>query len=348
MRKIGTYKNLKFNIYNEQDKIKEAQSNANKTFKDNPEGKEASLIQGNKAAIEVAKAKIIGDATGTNPFDSKAASFFEGVDIPSESTEFKDYDPKNKSEILNELPEENPTDTVDIRQNDPIIPNNSDLEFVNSDLNEQAIGNDDKILPVFLVLSYENNAIGSAINYVLNSKYSHISVAFDSSLKHIYSFSIKNSKNFLNKGGFVIDGIKNIKNNKGRIKVIALFVRLDQFNKLKDKIKFYINHSTETEYSTRTALNVLMGKEIFTVDGMHNVCSTFVNGLFSDVLGVKLIKNIKNSLITPKNISNSKNKKFYQVYEGDALGYNQLTVDSQLSNIITNNLYTLLKENISL
>lgn len=180
--------------------------------------------------------------------------------------------------------------------------------------------------PIFIITSYTNTTFGKAITTYTHSKYSHASLAFDSSLETLYSFNANNGTN--KHGGLSIESLSSyIKQyNDASITVSCIFVKNDDFEKIQTVLDKMIENKTHTTYGYSNIFNIIFNRsKEMSADAMSMVCSQFVAYLLSKA-DIKLVDKT-NNLVTPKDLSELDNPKVYKLYEGYARMYNQKDID---------------------
>lgn len=170
--------------------------------------------------------------------------------------------------------------------------------------------------PVYLVLVYTASTVGKAINRYTNSIYSHAAIALDSSLDRLYSFNMK----LFNKGGFTIESVgQYVKDNiNADMAVYTVFLNKKQYEKITNKIQYFIDNVKNTGYSFLNIFGIMLNKPIHRDNDM--VCSQFVDTMLK--IGEKDITDKDSSLVTPKDLYTKANeKKIYKIFEGKAKDY---------------------------
>lgn len=199
------------------------------------------------------------------------------------------------------------------------------------------------IYPIFIVNSFTNTTFGKAITIYTRSKYSHSAIAFDSSLKTLYSFNADNKVNKL--GGLSIESIDGyIKTyNDASIQVNCIFVKKADYDVIKNALDDMLKNQKQTTYGYTNIFNILLGKAKNNVDNtLSMICSQFVYYIIhkSDI---KLVDKPDN-LVTPKDLATITNPRVYNVYEGYARAYDKKKTDRLFRILKTNAL--LIKESL--
>ena len=171
--------------------------------------------------------------------------------------------------------------------------------------------------PVYIVLTEGNTALSTTIKAFTHEIYSHSSIAFDSSLRKMYSYGVKGSVKGL-RGGFIEEDV--YKTPIGcRIGVYVFFVPDHVYNKLKLFVEDLKENVNRTTYSYKNLITYLFN--IPYNQDWSLICSQFVDKLlkFADID----ITNRDSSLVSPADLKKvvKKNRKIYTLYEGLASSY---------------------------
>lgn len=187
--------------------------------------------------------------------------------------------------------------------------------------------------PVFIILESGKSFFSNAIKFVTQSNYSHAAISFDPKLEKIVSFGIEGSKKGAI-GGLIIENIKT-KPKDIRFAVYTIFLKPEDYNKLKKNVDFMIKNINKTVYSY---LNIVISHLFHIPLEMDRsmVCSQFVDKMLK--LADIDITNKNSSLVSPAYLNRmaKSNKKIYKVFEGLSYKYN--------FNKIMNKINTLLKK----
>lgn len=185
---------------------------------------------------------------------------------------------------------------------------------------------DDNKKPIFIVTSYTNTNFGKVITTYTHAKYSHASLSFDSSLKHLYSFNANNGTRKL--GGISLESIDGYIETyqDASISVSCIFVKEDDFEKIQNVLNKMLENKNHTMYGYSNLLNIIFkrSKEMSS-DAMSMVCSQFVAYILSRA-DIHVVDKSDN-LVTPKDLANISNPKVYKLYEGYARMYDQKKID---------------------
>lgn len=179
-------------------------------------------------------------------------------------------------------------------------------------VNESAVIEDTKLYPVFIVLEEGKSILSAAIKKVTNSNYSHAAISFDPTMETMYSYGIEGSENGM-KGGFIKEHIKD-KDPDRHMAVFAIFLKKEDWQKLKDIIEDFIKNVEKTSYSY---INLLIS-HIFNIPmnmSKKMVCSQFVDKILK-LVDIDLSKK-NSSLVNPADFEKyaKENKKIYILFD---------------------------------
>ena len=209
----------------------------------------------------------------------------------------------------------------------PIVPSTPLENISESDLKNIS---KKKLTPIFVLLFSGNRIENEITKIVTRSKWSHVAITLNESLKHIYSYST------LQDGFFDVDlnyYIRQVVEDgyKIYIKLQAVFVTEQQKNKIADTIKFYDKYQSSTSYSIRSLFSILFNKIILApTNSLSHICSSFVYSLLQ-IANMKVKSNF--AVITPGDLDLISHKKSYSVYEGPVTEYNEFKVRRILSKL---------------
>ena len=191
----------------------------------------------------------------------------------------------------------------------------------------------DKIVPVFVVLTHNVKLRSKAIMWFTDSDYSHVSIAFDSSLDEMYTYTIgiNNAPNKKHKTGFAVDTIEKYKgfDPHMKTKIYALFVTPEQKAMMQDAVQWYIDNQDNTAYGFGTIMNIVLRRPTKPKDGdkCKMVCSQFVYTILK-LVDFKLKKTKDSSLVSPGDIDElSDDARFYVVFQDGIDKYYKKKVD---------------------
>ena len=198
----------------------------------------------------------------------------------------------------------------------------------------------DKIVPIFICL-FKGKALHSrGIELYTGSEWSHAAMAFDSSMKQMYTFNMnpKVTSDGISKG-FTIESIEAYWKIDPSIKfkVHALFVTKEQKIMMEDAIKWYVIHQNETKYSLKTIINIALkrvsdfGSEYANKTEM--VCSQFVYTILAIAdFKTKVTKDA--SLVSPGDLDTSIDDRLYSMFIGGIGLYSSKKIDRMVRQII--------------
>ena len=189
------------------------------------------------------------------------------------------------------------------------------------------------LYPVYLVLSYTNTVFGKAIRIVKKSKFTHAGLSLDSNLNEILTFMFNDKNN----KGFMVESLNDyIKTYKdAMISVLVFFVDSETKAKLEDSILYFTNNKHKTYYNFRNILNILRNKaKDYDPDNLSMVCSQFVDTILK--LANIDLTNKPSNLVTPKDIAEIKHPRVFNMYEGLALKYDELKMESKIDYLLSN------------
>lgn len=166
--------------------------------------------------------------------------------------------------------------------------------------------------PVFIVLEEGGSLMSAAIKKVTNSTYSHAAISFDPTMETMYSYGIENSPNGI-RGGFIKEHIKD-KNPNRHMAVFAIFLKPEDWQRLKDTVDDFIKNISKTSYSYINLLVSHIFRIPFDMD-RKMVCSQFVDRVLK--LTDIDISNKDSSLVAPADYQKfaKENKKIYVLFD---------------------------------
>lgn len=184
--------------------------------------------------------------------------------------------------------------------------------------------------PVFVVLTEGATAFSAAIKTFTHDIYSHVSIAFDSSLKKMYSFGIIGSEHG-KKGGFIEEDVADTPTGK-RIGVFVFFVSDKVYNKIKASVETFKDNVDRTRYGYSNLFS-----NVFNIPRERDwklVCSEFVDKILK--LADIDITHKHSSIVTPSDMNNSmKNeRRIYNLYQGLASKYNPVKAKNLIDSLI--------------
>ena len=193
-----------------------------------------------------------------------------------------------------------------------------------------------KAKPIYIITIEGDSFISRPIKQVTNSIYTHAGLAFDPSLFKIYSYGGKlNSISKKTFGGFTIDSIDSYVDDtdNGSIKVNAIFVNNEDYNKIKSKVNYLSNNANKTTYDFFGLIDVILNRAKTSADYTKMICSGFVDSMLKMINIDITDSNISSNLVTPAMISKINNPKVYTVYEGPVIDYDDNIVKSRISKL---------------
>ena len=140
-----------------------------------------------------------------------------GEAVDESETEYLEH-PEMKDDIFNgeqikffqdqqTYKESLPDESVEVEQIDGYqFSLEEEIVFNDDDLLDEAVSENSKLYPVYVLLVHTGTKLSSAILKVTNAEFGHACISFDSSLKKMYSFGRKDPKNPF-AGGFVMESL---------------------------------------------------------------------------------------------------------------------------------------------
>ena len=186
--------------------------------------------------------------------------------------------------------------------------------------------------PVFLVFTEGKSYFSNTVKKFTHSEYSHASIAFDSSLKKMYSYNMKTEANGIG-GGFLEESIENLKDF--RLGVYMFFVSSKIYESMLDTIRRYKNNIKNTSYSSLNVLtlpfNIPLNRE------WKLICSQFVDRCLK-LADIDITK--KNSgVVTPEDLirASKQTRNIYFVFDGLGKSYKQVKTDNLIRSLKSKN-----------
>lgn len=174
--------------------------------------------------------------------------------------------------------------------------------------------------PIFIVNTHTGTEFGNLIANYTKSKWNHSSLAFDTSLKEIYSFNLNN--------GFIIESLELFKNlsNEAQMQIRCLFVDSNDLKVIKERLDYMWKSRDRSKYDIVNMINIIFNIPKDT-DGnkLSMVCSQFVTWVLS-LADIKLLDKPFN-LILPKDLSTIESPKLYLLFEGFCKDYDPKRID---------------------
>ena len=265
---------------------------------------------GNENAINAKKQSIL--ELGWNPnieFTNKARKI---------ARECAQYRMTNKNGI---------TRVIDLRGFS--VPENQNIALYE----DTSISNEEKLYPVYIVMAEGKNQFSVAVKRVTHSKYSHVSISFDSSMEHMYSFGLTGTtKNKSN--GFREENLKDDIPLGGRVDIFVFFVPKHILDKMTNMVYNLRDNADKTGYSILNIFTYLFN--IPYNRDMKMMCSQFVTRCLKvadiDITG------IDPSLTSPEDINKAaiNEKRIYSVYRGIASSYDAVKTEKLVQSLMKN------------
>jgi hypothetical protein len=125
-----------------------------------------------------------------------------------------------------------------------IMDNITDLPMVTTELSD-----DGKLYPVYIMLMHSSTPMANVIKALTNSKFSHSSISFDSSMRNMYSFGRKADSNpFI--GSFKSEDIKSefFQNREVPYALYVVPVTKFELGLMKKRLNYFITNATKFRY----------------------------------------------------------------------------------------------------
>lgn len=209
-----------------------------------------------------------------------------------------------------------------------------DLRYMDADDIQEAaatVSEDNILYPVFIVLEEGKSLFSATIKKVTKSNFSHAAISFDPKMEEFYSYGIEGSVNGV-RGGFIKENIKD-KDPDRRMAVFAIFLKKNDFEKIKENIEFFIKNAAKTSYSY---INLLL-TNIFRIPvNMKKtmICSQFVDNLLK-LTHIDISK--KNSAyVTPEDFNKfaKENKKIYILFDDIVAKYKSSKISRLVNKLV--------------
>ena len=232
---------------------------------------------------------------------------------------------------------------VDKRVNSMMNENSNKFTFIdmsNMPITEESISSNSDVRvapfyrPVYIVFTESKSLFGKAIKKFGFGDISHVAVAFDEKLEHMYSFSSENN-------GFGIEKLSNCV-HVTNLKVFCIFVDNIKYNKLKSTIDNFIRNADKTTYNYTGVINIALHRffKRFRISysnkmNMTMFCSQFVDSLFKSA-GININTNKKSTNTSPHDFYNSVDYKkniIYKLYDGTREAYKYLSIRNLINRI---------------
>lgn len=169
-------------------------------------------------------------------------------------------------------------------------------------------------MEVFLVFTDTKTTLSKMIKLYTRHAYSHVSVAFDSQLKDMYSFGRKEVENAF-QGGFIKEDIRNKLFQRAECAIYKCEVTDEGYKSIIDYIQSLEQKQGQLKYNVRGLLGVVINKDIPREDAYF--CSQFVAEVLMNG-GIRIGDKPLN-LIMPSDISNDSQLQY--IYSGSLSDY---------------------------
>ena len=208
----------------------------------------------------------------------------------------------------------------------------NDVDYVSEDVLESI---QEKIYPVFIVLSYTNTMAGHLIRQVKQSTYTHAGISFNSNLNKIYTFNYA----FKKYNGFTVDNLKGYikKYEDADIDILTIFVDETAYNKLQENIDYFSKHIDSTKYNFGNILNMALNIQDISIKNKDNialVCSQFVD-LLLKAANIDITGKGSSNLVLPQDFSSTNNPRCYHIFTGKAKNYQKSKIDNKITNLLS-------------
>jgi hypothetical protein len=166
---------------------------------------------------------------------------------------------------------------------------------------EEAVGNG-----VYIVLTDTKTRFSKLSKLITEAPYNHVSVAFDRSLKTLYTYALMNANGI--KGGLKQETWEELEG--ANYSLYEIKVGIATLNKMKSRVKELEENAGNTRYNHLGLINAIFKKELFSSDKDSVMfCSQFVVELLR-FSGIELFEGKSSSTITPYELVKSKLLRF--------------------------------------
>lgn len=185
-------------------------------------------------------------------------------------------------------------------------------------------------VPIYIIAYDYSSVFALALKATTHSHYNHIAIALSPDLEHAYTFA-RSAKGDHNVKGFTEEPLSQMIKEHGNfyIKINAVYIPKDAYNKIRSMINDYKKHKDDTTYNygnlVRGALGIKVDNDDLDSDNMN--CSIFVDYMLKNV-GVDITDNPNSNLVFPEHLANADidHDNVVTVYYGNAKGYNKKKV----------------------
>lgn len=205
----------------------------------------------------------------------------------------------------------------------------NDYTEIDDDIVDEAV--DTGTYPVYIMLMHSGTLLSNAIKNVTHSEFSHCSISFDSSMTHMYSFGRKFDTNpFI--GVFKEENIHTEFFTKKDIpySLYVLMVNKQELNKMKKRLKFFIDNESKFKYNFIGLLKNYVG--IPDNREYRYFCSQFVSDIINSG---RPIDNRDPSLVRPIDFKYNDNLHF--ISSGLLNDYDKKNTDREVKKILKQN-----------
>jgi len=160
---------------------------------------------------------------------------------------------------------------------------------------------------LFILLSYSSTPMSKLIKYVTKQPYTHASLAFDESLKDLWSYNIFTRKNGVN-GGLIKEELADYKG--ARYSLYELSCTPEIYKKVRDRVDQIASDIEGTGYNVLGLINTIYQKVLFKSENeIRMFCSQFVVTVLR-AAGIEIFKDKDASFVRPGDFVRSKLLRF--------------------------------------
>lgn len=156
--------------------------------------------------------------------------------------------------------------------------------------------------PVYVLLTDTGTGFSKVSKMVTGDPYNHVSLALDSDLEYVYTYSLSTTNNG-SKGGLMRESKELLKGS--RYSLYEMSLTKEMYVKLVDRLNNLEKNVSKTGYNHWGLVNALLGKEVFKSAAEVMICSQFIASVMADV-GVVFFKGQAHSTIKPYDFVRSK------------------------------------------